>query len=120
MENLAAIMSSDKGQVETLTETNAKLVDQVKDLTATNSQLAIEITTLTKIITNMSGAQAPTENHVDANYNPDGYCWSHGYRCTYNHNSKTCRAKKPGHKDEATQTNTMGGSTVNKNWVKRG
>ena len=38
------------------------------------------------------------------------YCWSHG-RC--NHPSSQCRAKKQGHKDEATLRNKLGGSTKN-------
>ena len=35
------------------------------------------------------------------------YCWSHG-KC--GHRSDECRAKKPGHKDQATLQNKMGGS----------
>ena len=36
------------------------------------------------------------------------YCWSHG-ACT--HGSSDCRSPKPGHKNEATFENKMGGST---------
>lgn len=49
-------------------------------------------------------------------WNPNGYCWSHGYKVTKNHNSNTCRTRKDGHKEEATRANTMGGSTENINW----
>jgi len=42
------------------------------------------------------------------------YCWTHGYRVAPNHNSSTCRSKAEGHKDEATRSNTMGGSTAGK------
>ena len=63
MENLAAIMSSDKGQVETLTETNAKLASQIKELTATNAQLVreVKVTTLTRIISTMTTKAGGTE-----------------------------------------------------------
>jgi len=45
---------------------------------------------------------------------PNGYCWTHGYRVGQGHNSMTCRdAEKPGHKKEATRQNIMGGSTKN-------
>ena len=40
------------------------------------------------------------------------YCWSHG-RC--NHQSKDCRNKKEGHKDNATLKDKKGGSTKNCN-----
>jgi hypothetical protein len=32
------------------------------------------------------------------------------------HNSKTCKTRTEGHKEEATRSNTMGGSNTNKNW----
>jgi hypothetical protein len=44
----------------------------------------------------------------------EGYCWSHGYLVAANHNSKTCRTKKPGHNNEATRQNNLGGSQVGK------
>ena len=43
-----------------------------------------------------------------ANSRRTHYCWSHG-KC--GHPSNQCRAKKEGHKDDATMTNKMGGST---------
>ena len=42
----------------------------------------------------------------------DRYCWTHG-ACA--HDSATCNHKKSGHKNDATFTNKMGGSTVNCN-----
>eukprot|EP00978_Attheya_sp_CCMP212_P043349 scaffold281064_cov28-Attheya_sp.AAC.1 len=39
---------------------------------------------------------------------PYDYCWSHG-KCK--HSSKTCTIRKEGHKEEATQTHKLGGST---------
>ena len=124
MDNLTALMSSDKGQLETSTATSATLTTQVAELTATNARLAKETTTLTGIITTMSRgaamARITADKHADTDYDPNGYCWSHGYRVHYNHNSATCRSKKAGHKDEATRKNPMGGSESNKNRVKCG
>ena len=37
------------------------------------------------------------------------YCWTHG---ACGHNGTICRAKAPGHKDEATLTNRMDGSNA--------
>ena len=42
-------------------------------------------------------------------YNTSKYCWSCG---AWNHFGKDCRNKKPGHKDEATFQNMMGGNTA--------
>ena len=41
--------------------------------------------------------------------NISNYCWSHG-ACA--HTSQQCRSKKPGHRNEATFTNKLGGSTA--------
>ena len=43
-----------------------------------------------------------------------GYCWTHGYLVVPSHTSQTCKNKKPGHKDEATRVNNMGGSQFGK------
>ena len=39
--------------------------------------------------------------------NTENYCWTHG---ACNHNSNNCTRKAPGHKDEATKDNKLGGS----------
>ena len=43
-------------------------------------------------------------------FDTNTYCWSHGFDLHPHHCSKTCRHKKPGHQDEATYKNMMGGS----------
>lgn len=60
----------------------------------------------------------PPDGGGAARTNPDGtkcYCWSHGGRVSVDHNSMTCQNKKPGHKDEATFDNRMGGSNYHCN-----
>ena len=42
------------------------------------------------------------------NLNGKHYCWTHGWA---GHKGKDCNAQKQGHKDEATLTNCLGGST---------
>ena len=49
-------------------------------------------------------------------FDVNNYCWSHGWRVHKNHTSATCKKKNRGHKDEATRSNTMGGSNKNKGW----
>ena len=49
------------------------------------------------------GSRPPRKDH-------GSYCWTHGYLVTKNHTSKTCRQRKPGHQEEATRDNNMGGN----------
>jgi hypothetical protein len=42
------------------------------------------------------------------------YCWTHGYRVSATHNSKTCTKRAHGHNEAATRDNNMGGSQVGK------
>jgi hypothetical protein len=46
-------------------------------------------------------------------FNNDNYCWTHGCDLHPNHTGPKCKNKKIGHKNEATVTNRMGGSTKN-------
>ena len=47
---------------------------------------------------------------------PMRYCWTHGYKVRYGHNSATCTNKRKGHGDEANRKNIMGGSMQNRYW----
>lgn len=48
---------------------------------------------------------APVPHH------PKGYCWTHGSSRNIEHTSLTCNKKGPGHRDDATFANKLGGST---------
>jgi hypothetical protein len=39
------------------------------------------------------------------------YCWTHGSSNNRRHTSATCKNKAPGHRDDATAANPLGGST---------
>ena len=68
------------------------------------------IAALTKEVADLKAASSTTTKKRQPPTDRGGYCWSHGFLVHPNHTSKTCRNKKPGHKDEATRSNTMGGS----------
>ena len=55
-------------------------------------------------------------NNNRTNYAVNGYCWTHGYKVGTTHTSATCTYKAEGHKDNATRSNTMNGSTANRGW----
>ena len=59
------------------------------------------------------------QKEYEARLNPQGYCWSCGYKVVYGHDSTTCRKRILDHKCEATRQNTMGGSSKNMGWKPR-
>ena len=128
LENLAMAAVQKNKTVEKLIEMNREKDKIIADLTAhLKAEKAIQ-TKLLYIITQSipSGKDAAAKavlgafggGNQSSRWDPEGYCWSHGYKVTKNHNSKTCNVRKEGHKEDATRANTMGGSKDNINWRK--
>ena len=113
--------------------------DTIKHLTAQVKMLTETIATLTKAITEDGGSNKKRTNDGKKKNptqrpavkcepcdeqrppwllklaNMGAYCWTCGYNpIGKGHTSKTCKNKAPGHKDEATVANRMGGSEANK------
>jgi hypothetical protein len=66
-----------------------------------------------------SKADGPANMTKNSKYwKADTYCWSCGYDCSRNHDSKTCEYKAPEHHDAATGANPLGGSTKDKEYSK--
>ena len=112
LDHLAMATSNDRGIIECLTSTNATL-------TATNAKLTADLdqafTLLKQLVVNEEKREQVV-NEYNLRFDPNGYCWSHGYKVIPNHNSKNCTDKKKGHNDNATRFNPMGGSQANKGW----
>jgi hypothetical protein len=116
LDNLALAATSDRDSVALLTSANQQLTAAVKTLTeqlkqalATNATLASQIGKTSTPAT-PNGRQRFDRAAFEANLDPVGYCWTHGYRVTVGHNSIGCKGKLGGHRDAATRTNNMGGS----------
>ena len=87
----------------------------------TESANAVTLEDMKTLFQSMLNEHSPrtTGNHrqtlVAQGNDADGtritYCWSHGITRNLKHNSKDCKRKKEGHKDDATLTNKMGGCT---------
>jgi len=96
-------------------ENNASLTASVAALTASVTALTAAYT----LLANNHGATAPTTQQPRERkkliLDPNGYCWTHGYRVKVGHTSATCTGKRAGHQDAATWANPMGGSTYNMN-----
>jgi hypothetical protein len=108
LDNLALAAMNDKTVLEQLTAANLALTSTVATLTATNKKLADKA----KSVTPGTPGKVPKHPH------PGNYCWTHGHRVSKDHTSATCGNKAAGHKDDATLSNTMGGSEKDKGWDK--
>ena len=72
--------------------------------------LKLENARLKKLIPANATTTPPTTNNSGNRPNLT-YCWTHGTSKNWRHTSKTCLAKGPGHQDDSTAENKMGGST---------
>jgi hypothetical protein len=133
LDNLANAATNDRQVVTQLTASNHTLSEANKALTIQLQQALATITTLTTANNNKTSErntshqnkQTPAAttftgrkpfNHKEwlASLDPEGYCWTHGYKVVKGHSSSTCQGKNGGHQDEATRSNTMGGATRGK------
>ncbi|KAL7475168.1 hypothetical protein ACHAW6_001094 [Cyclotella cf. meneghiniana] len=112
LHNLANAAEQKNDTVEKLVVASKQLMDTIMKLQEDNAKPL-------NIIQQMAGNNPRTTQHHNAapRYDPKGYCYTHSYKVTVGHNSKTCRYKKPGHQDNATRQNTMGGNQENKGWL---
>jgi hypothetical protein len=116
LNNLASAASNKKAILEQLIASNSSLA------TSNNSNLTREVKTLhdqlaaksRSGICRVAGSNDPNKRRGP---DPDGYCWSHGYRVGHGHNSHTYSHPKEGHQPTTTRNNIMGGSVANKDWT---
>jgi hypothetical protein len=127
LDNLALAATTDHDIVTQLTAANHQLTLTIKQLT---DQLQRTLPTNTTLVNKLgTNVTAPTttpkiDNRIgrapfdraawEASLDPNGYCWSHGYRVVTGHNSKTCKTKLQGHSNTATCINIQGSSTKGK------
>ncbi len=119
LDNLALMAANDTTVLQQLTLSNLALVTLVTTLTAANKKLVealakAKLVSLTAATPGILGPACSTNTPF-----PGNYCWMHGHQCSQHHSSPTCSNKSAGHKDNATTSNTMGGSDANKGWNTR-
>ena len=115
-DNLVIATVNDRNIIAQLTQANAALTETNQKLVQQMAEAVKSLKVLMENDVKREHERCERAKAYNARFDPNGYCWSHGYKVTCDHNSTTCTAKKPGHKDNATRTNTMGGSQLNKNW----
>jgi hypothetical protein len=104
LSNVATATTTYQGVVAALTQANARIAKHLED----NSNELWELRALLK--------KERTEKRGQRSFNPSpsNYCWAHGYKVGITHTSLTCKLPKPGHKQEATRADNMGGSQANR------
>ena len=115
LDNLASAATTERTTLNQLVETNASLTTTIANLTAS-------VTALTAAYTLIANKPAPAAQQPQSGtpatrlrgLDPNGYCWTHGYKVTLGHTSATCTNPKEGHQFAASRANTMGGSARNK------
>ena len=122
LDNLASAATTERTTLTQLIESNASLVASVATLTASLNAITAAYN---RTPAPLAAAPAPTPAQAPAAatvrvrrprtpLDPNGYCWTHGFRVAVGHSSATCTNKMAGHQDNATRANTMGGSGANK------
>ena len=115
LDNLALAATNDTAVLQQLTAANLTLTTTVSALTATNKKLVVAAARAkgpTPVATPLAGGTP----HPPRNPWRGNYCWTHGHRLSKGHTSATCENKAVGHRDEATASNTLGGSDKDKGW----
>jgi hypothetical protein len=139
LDNLALAAMNDTTVLQQLIAANLALTATITSLTATNKKLVDGATRWggspaatpgrgwTQAATlgwgwTQAATQAATPVVTPAGIRatkkpcPGNYCWTHGHCVSKHHTSATSTNKAPGHRDNATASNTFGGSDKDKNW----
>jgi hypothetical protein len=111
LDNLAMAATNDRDIVAMLTKSNQQLTDTNKMLTKQlKASMGANLILIKKIGDHKTHTPNTPPTNVcqpfdqkawEANLDPNGYCWSHGYRVQKEHNSNNCKGKFGGHKNEA-------------------
>jgi hypothetical protein len=101
LSNLATATASDCSALAALTNTVQQQTKQIKAKDKLIASLKKQLVDKRKENKKAAAAARPDQG---------SYCWTHGFHVHKDHNSGTCKYKKPGHQDGATRTNPMGGN----------
>jgi hypothetical protein len=132
--NLASATASDRSTVSQITNASNQMNEQLERTTARLEAALADIAALqnkqsqgnwqqsNRTTPRSSNSTASTNSSSyssggkKANYTNNNYCWTHGYHIHNTHTSANCNKPKPGHKKDATRSNTMDGSTAGKHY----
>ena len=123
--NLAIATAADRQAVTSLSSSNATLTQELRTATSTIATLQQRLDSCSCVTTPQTGARGQQRRQASqqrqnnpgrdtTSLDPNGYCWSHGYRISMVHNGASCYYTLPGHQRTATRADPIGGSTKNK------
>jgi hypothetical protein len=116
--NLATATASDRQMLADLTATNNALTVHLATKDTEIGKLKARIQDLQRNNRgNRTGGRGGDTTSTTRKFNNTNYCWSHGWDVSIQHTSQSCLYAHDGHKRDATRSNTMGGSDVNKEKV---
>ena len=93
MNNLALAAVTKQATLDMLAQTNTTLAKANANQQSTITKLTTKITSLASKIEQLS-AGGSGGNDRRGRFNPNNYCWSHGYKLAHSHTSTTCTNKK--------------------------
>ena len=104
--------TNDTTVLQQLMTANLAPMTTVSMLTATKKKLVKAAAWKGTPMETPSGGGAHEAKHPFAG----NYCWTHGHRISKEHTSATRTHKSASHRDNATLSNTLGGSEKDKGW----
>jgi hypothetical protein len=123
LDNLAIAAIQKNDTVEKLFTANPKLMKALANANAAITQLRLPNppnppnppSTPSRSSTNN---RRPSHwSAIKPDWDPTGYCLTHGFIVKRGHTSATCTHQQDGHNTAAIQSNTNGSSKANKNWI---
>ncbi len=114
LKNLALATLNDTTVFQQLTAANLSLTASFTAFTTANKKL-VDTLARNKGVALPAAALSTGRGRLTNKPFPGNYCRTNGHWVSQIHTIATCGSKAAGHKDNATSTNTMGGS-INKGW----
>ena len=123
--NLATATTADRQEVTALISRNVTLTHEQRTATATIATLKQCLESCSCATTPRTGERGYQRRQASQQHqhnpgrdttplDPNGYCWSHGYRISMGQNGSSFYNTLPIHQRASTRANPMGGSTKNK------
>ncbi len=114
LDNLALTAANDTTVLQQLTTSNLALSTLVTKLTTANKKLVEALAKAKQTSPPAATLGTPRPARSTNMPFPGNYCWTHGHQCSQHPTSMTCSNRAAGHKDNASASNTIGGSDTNK------
>ena len=114
---MAEFIIQENDTADKLVAANERLAKALADANSALSRLCLPTTPTTTAAAASSTNRPAHWASTPLDWDPNGYCWTHGYKIKTNHNSANCSHRIDGHISTATRSNTKVGSGRNQGWT---